>query len=360
MCSTETTEDKLVKNHHFDSLLQKLLQEKELASKRYVNSIMAAAKHNDQKMEDGAAVNVSPIEAVFQKHVRRTLMAYEDYFKDLLQRFTRQKGELTTQYQSKLDEIQAQINVELKLSGLLEEDGGLPAAPPLSRTPSQETAYANAQNLSAQYHQELAALKQRHEHSVQLLVDAYDNYMGSSVPSPFLLPVSVLIRVKSRERAFEASLKSTDTLRDCRQIIMDRMRELNEAIATFGPDCRFFLKRAAGDEKEEVKLELVENENLAVVELRLKPGTEIILDGTVQLVSEAVQSCFSTMYEKGKEQRMDYYKCNNCALNWICKSCAEVCHAGHDLSVFMRGHKPTYGCCYCAKKKKCQLLVKKK
>lgn len=39
LCSTETTNEKLVKNHHLDSLLQKLMTEKEVALKRYVDAM---------------------------------------------------------------------------------------------------------------------------------------------------------------------------------------------------------------------------------------------------------------------------------------------------------------------------------
>lgn len=39
----------------------------------------------------------------------------------------------------------------------------------------------------------------------------------------------------------------------------------------------------------------------------------------------------------------------------ICKSCAEVCHKGHNVVEYLHAHKPTWGCCYCVKKGTCIL-----
>jgi len=53
---------------------------------------------------------------------------------------------------------------------------------------------------------------------------------------------------------------------------------------------------------------------------------------------------------------VDYYNCKDCGYNWICKSCAETCHRGHQVSTYILGHVPSWACCYCAKKGKCKLF----
>jgi hypothetical protein len=69
--------------------------------------------------------------------------------------------------------------------------------------------------------------------------------------------------------------------------------------------------------------------------------------------------CFMHTYRIGDEQqqRVDYFKCAPCGLNWLCKNCAATCHsgAGHAVAPFIMGHKPTYAACYCNKKRHCTL-----
>jgi hypothetical protein len=57
---------------------------------------------------------------------------------------------------------------------------------------------------------------------------------------------------------------------------------------------------------------------------------------------------------------VDYYRCEKCKVNWLCENCAQVCHkACGEVSVYIKGHKPTYACCYCARKSACCLKEKK-
>ena len=40
-------------------------------------------------------------------------------------------------------------------------------------------------------------------------------------------------------------------------------------------------------------------------------------------------------YTKDGDTLYDYFRCNSCAINWVCKSCRESCHADCDTSVHM-------------------------
>ncbi len=112
------------------------------------------------------------------------------------------------------------------------------------------------------------------------------------------------------------------------------------------------------------------DESITVFELKVLPGSEIILQKSLVLVSEEKPLCFAVRlrmlpkcdvvqahvsmqfvlisvcvffpivncremqvtFDKAKSQRMDYMRCKDCKLNWICKSCASACHQG---SVYM-------------------------
>jgi len=55
--------------------------------------------------------------------------------------------------------------------------------------------------------------------------------------------------------------------------------------------------------------------------------------------------------ERDENTTTDYYRCETCSLNWICSECSKCCHEGHQLSVYMMNHSPSWNCCYCYKKK---------
>lgn len=117
---------------------------------------------------------------------------------------------------------------------------------------------------------------------------------------------------------------------------------------------------------------------------RISAGWALIVDGTVLLASEEVKPCFAVEFarrkqggsgnggEKGSDgqaggkksagdekqqeqqqlERVDYFTCGECKLNWLCASCARHCHGGcRDVKPFMLNHLPTWACCYCSKKR---------
>jgi hypothetical protein len=64
--------------------------------------------------------------------------------------------------------------------------------------------------------------------------------------------------------------------------------------------------------------------------------------------------------ETDENTTTDYYRCETCSLNWVCSDCSKCCHEGHQLSVYMLNHSPSWNCCYCYKKKSkthCKLVV---
>lgn len=56
----------------------------------------------------------------------------------------------------------------------------------------------------------------------------------------------------------------------------------------------------------------------------MDPGAVLFLKGDVQLTSDLPKQCFSATWKKG--DKMTYFQCKDCKLNWICTPCAESCH----------------------------------
>ena len=88
---------------------------------------------------------------------------------------------------------------------------------------------------------------------------------------------------------------------------------------------------------------------------RLPPKAVVEVRGTVILESEAPKRCFSTEFVKGSGQRVDYFTCATCRMNWVCTTCSTACHVGHDVKPYIMQHKPSFACCYCMKKGRCTL-----
>eukprot|EP00500_Bicosoecida_sp_ms1_P013686 CAMPEP_0203826486 /NCGR_PEP_ID=MMETSP0115-20131106/56735_1 /ASSEMBLY_ACC=CAM_ASM_000227 /TAXON_ID=33651 /ORGANISM="Bicosoecid sp, Strain ms1" /LENGTH=121 /DNA_ID=CAMNT_0050735533 /DNA_START=14 /DNA_END=376 /DNA_ORIENTATION=- len=84
---------------------------------------------------------------------------------------------------------------------------------------------------------------------------------------------------------------------------------------------------------------------------RLPPRCEIVLQGAVVLASDKPALCFASTFVKGAGHVQDYFSCKTCRFNWICEACSASCHAGHEVVPYIQAHKPSYGCCYCKKKK---------
>lgn len=96
---------------------------------------------------------------------------------------------------------------------------------------------------------------------------------------------------------------------------------------------------------------------------RVGAGWALVVDGPVLLASEEVKPCFAVEFAQHQEggsgkgggvgqQRVDYFRCGECNLNWLCAACAAHCHAQcRDVKPFMLNHLPTWACCYCSKKR---------
>ena len=72
-----------MKNHQFDKLVEIISKEKEEASKAYFTNLLRKSKETPMDTTGGEArpaKTLSPIEALFHQHMKRSLGAYEDYY----------------------------------------------------------------------------------------------------------------------------------------------------------------------------------------------------------------------------------------------------------------------------------------
>lgn len=312
----------------------------------------------------------SPIEKIFHKHARISLLSYEEYYQDLLRKFETQRMTLTMKMNAQMEELCARLRVANKIGSVENENEHnnelTPPPPPLlTRSASKETIYCEMETLKKTLQQDLEDLQNRFDRSVSLIVDAYDKYMGSLAPSPSLLPIKVSITVPRKNMCIkECALPRTSTLSDVRGLLIKHATEMGDPLVSFGSDFYFQLKRPLGgpseeDEKENVQVDEgvpigdLKLEHVPIGDLKLEHGTEIVCQGSIVFNSDKAPQCFTITYDKANPSRVDYYRCQDCGFNWICSVCAIHCHKSHRLVSFMMDHKPSYACCYCPRKKKC-------
>jgi len=204
------------------------------------------------------------------------------------------------------------------------------------------------------------------ERSTKLLLDSYDHYLKDSVPAPSFLPVTVTVLISSKKniKLDNVTLRATDSTKELEELIKKRLKELDDPLLAYPSKCKYILKRpwstssntttntsAAGGNAMDVEVEI--DEGVPIAQYKAENGSTILVVGEIKLKSDQPKECFTADYKVG--MMCDYYRCKNCNFNWICKNCAETCHANHTIIEFMKAHKPKWACCYCVKYKTCKI-----
>ena len=237
-----------------------------------------------------------------------------------------------------------------------------------------ESQLNEIESLLSTFNAQIELSQKRVNRSCKLLCESYEEYMKKTGPSPFLLPVSITIRLRGRPQFWDLKLNSTDRIGVVLDVVKKKFKDLGDEIDQFeiaenkegnddmkvdGGDnnkIQLGVLRPLADRDPEKPLEIVTNMEQCLSELNVRQGTQIHVLTTFRLKSEAPRPCFTYGYEKGKGQKCDYYRCKTCGFNWVCQACSIQCHKGHELTPFMMNHVPSYACCYCVKKKKCKIL----
>jgi hypothetical protein len=317
----------LVKNHHFDKLINIVLKHKEDSSKKYFESIINAKLEgapNEPQAPRGPVERVgvlSPVETLFHKHLKKSLVTYEDYYKELKAHYENMRAGLQAEYTNKMVAAPAQKDVlAIECAARVEECDG--------------------------------ALKR----ATDLLLEVYESYLKDIAPSPEKLPIIISLVVPSRGiRLNDVLMKAGNTINDIRLEIERNAKAKGDAITAWSPTNSFVLKRGGGSDDI-----IIKEENKPLSSWKFPPGSEIHILGDIQFASDKPPECFTVTFTRSPPPTAcDYYTCKDCKFNWICKSCATTCHKGHSVAVYILGHQSTWACCYCPKNHKCTILNNK-
>jgi len=333
-CNAETTMQQLSPNKHFDRLISLIQKEKERASKSYFENLLNAIPQNPNSTSPSESrPQLSPIEELFQTHMKRSLSSYEEYYQKL---------------KSKYDALEEQI--KKKYTDLMME-----------RQKNQKTLTITQDDQIVVWKNEcdsqLAEVSENFQNSIKMLLVSYDEFMKNFAPPPQFLPVTITVQVPSKNVQFpKVLLNPTDTAVEIRQIISQKMEKKGDPVTGF--DETNLLKLVNGTQGGDGIV--IPNDNVPIIQYHPEPGSSLILLGQLKCKSDAPKECFKQTFVKGANMKMDYYTCKDCKLNWVCKSCAEMCHVGHNISEYIHDHTPTWACCYCSKNGNCGIFDPKK
>jgi len=191
--------------------------------------------------------------------------------------------------------------------------------------------------------------------TAEFLQSSYENYLKGAIPPPEFLPVLVNVSIPSKNEIIRnIHISPTDTAWEIKQLIVLRMEKKGDPIVGFEKSNILLLV----NDTDGTKIPITDDTTPIVGHYHPDPGSTLVLQGHLKCKSDAPKQCFKQSFIKGANMAVDYYTCNTCNTNWICKSCADTCHKGHVIVDYLTQHVPSWACCYCVKIGKCSLYKK--
>jgi len=334
-CNGPTVVNDLIENKLLDRLLSIVETEKEKSSKSYFDSLIninqKSTNGNDMVIETH---QFSPIEGLFHKYMKKSLLGYQDYFKTLEMGCEDKKRMIKEKYGKKMMKYKKEHNIID-----LENDSKI-------------------KNYTTKCGLEIKELEESFLKSTDLLISSYEDYLSDIDPSPQFLPVNVTIKIPDKDVEIKSvRLDRTSTVGDLKKFVIEHMESIGNPITEFQNTNIFVLYKSF---TSTVDNDLNRNEGVLLVEESIpilqhhpQPNSLVILKGKLLCQSDAPKQCFKSTFKVGL--KMDYYSCINCKQRWICKPCYEECHKGHEVKLYIRDHSSNWACCYCYKNGKCCL-----
>jgi len=327
-CNTEATKESLVKNHHFDKLISIIESEKEESSKNYISGIISKNQVVDENNTNNNSLK-SPVEQVFNKYLTTSILSFEGFYQDLFKKYQENLKKLENDTKNVIDKLSVGGNFNHIL----------------------------IEQAKAEQNIKVSKLEASFKISSDLLINSVEEYLKKTAILPSFVNIFTCITLPDRNLSFDhISLKPTSTVSDIRAILIEKLNQRggNFTFVSFNDSSHFIVEKPlALNDNQEIKL---------IDELRplsfynIPPGSKILLKGGIQLQGDTPKECFIKTYVAGVNDVMDYYRCDDCNYNWICKPCSEYCHSGHNLRIHIPNHKTTFACCYDSRHKKCKII----
>lgn len=342
-CNARLEQSSLIKDHQFDSLIATITCEREREEEKYFESLINSVSH-----EETSNLPLSPVEKVLQSHLKRSLAAHEKYLQNLRAEFHRKMVTLDREHCKAISDLQ--------IKNLSQEDL------------TQQTSDLNNTLIDQK-----KSLQEELETCTRLIADAFDKHLQSHIPPLEVLPMKVSINVLDKSiHLSDLLLAPADVaVTRIKLAVEEAMKAKGNPVVSWGDDIHFILfgpfAKSNPFEKQQMIREILYNgleypdvhvlspDCRPVLQLGMKPNSEIVIHGSLRCESDLPKRCFVQTFKKDKKDTMDYFYCKQCSFKWICRPCMDVCHKGHDVVPYIMNHVPEWACCYCPRKKKCVL-----
>lgn len=351
-CNATLRRDQLIKDPQFDALIDAIKQEEAAAEKRYFDGLIHDAAQSTVNSSEASGTSdvrklLSPVEEVLKGHLKQSLAAHNNLLEELQRDLHKQKLLIDEDLRQSVDCIKANAATGADIDTSIEK--------------AQEEAQTQKKTLEEELNR-----------CCGLVAEAYDRYLTEHVPELAVLPVTVTLSLLNKGIQIpDVRLKPQNSIEDIKRIITEEMSRRGDTLFTFGDDVQFlcfspFVKKSLY-EMTRMASNIVDSQAsypgvvtmppacLPVMQFAIRPGSEIALYGTIMCESDIPKKCFSITFVAEDRKTMDYFNCKSCKINWICRPCMSVCHKDHEIVPYIFGHQPTWACCYCKKKKNCQI-----
>lgn len=177
-------------------------------------------------------------------------------------------------------------------------------------------ARMRAMELAADFSEAQSGMQNAFEKGEELLSQRFEGVL-SQLDGAILTPIVCILSVKGRPWTIHVSLAATDTLMTCTEKIRAHIAELGDSIVCESSPPSFHLL-SDGLSNSHTVLDGVAT--VGSLE-QLSHGSHIQLRWGFVLKSEDLLKCFAKVFDKTKDERVDYFKCQTCSINWYVGCC---------------------------------------
>ena len=353
-CNTSVRTKDLIKDHQYDELHCIIKSEKSKSEENYFSTLISgeAQPGEGSTSQEQPKKIFSPIEEILKKHLKDSLFAHEHYYQDLQTEKKRRKERLKSDLDKEKEEL---------------FDMGLSACDIQPRVDALQKKYEASNK----------ALDEQLQKNMDAVAEAYDRHLTEHIPQLSILPVKVKVVLLEKNITFsDINMNPKDSLENIRGIIKEQLALKGDKLVEFDTDVKYFafgpFLKLSAHEMYLMARDIIDHGTnhpnihaltetcLPVIKFGLKTGSVIAVYGHLTCESDMPKECFATTFRKGHGSIMDYFSCEECSLNWICRPCMESCHQTHPVKPYIMNHQPTWACCYCPKKKKCTITNSEK
>ena len=332
LCNADVLFAQCHANIQLDNLLTLILDGKEKSSKRYFEKLFQKSGEtliSAELEEGGKKKKFSPVEALFQKHMRKSLAEFNAYVESL--------------------ELKKEEAVRRIQDGFVDQMGI--AKSKAEKAGAEKSEIENGlRKIEAQLNLAVETQREKFDTSVSLLLQQFDAHLAQATPSLAQLPVAVEVVIESSNTRSTITIQPTDSVSEVRQRTLAILEQQGNPVLSFSERCLFFLLRPFSLANREMLQEAT-----PLGSLKIEPGSVLLWTGPVKLKSDQPMLCFVLTFDKLKKDPVDYFSCKDCGINWVCAACVKTCHKGHEVGPYLKAHIPNWACCYCSKKGLCSI-----